>query len=61
MLKVIDVGTHMSLVKLSNGKFVCLDTIKLTPGVKKEIDSLTQNGELIESEVYSLLYRGMNF
>ena len=48
---LLDLGNHMSVVRLGSGKFVCLDTLQLTPPVKQELDQLTRNGELIESAV----------
>ena len=39
----------MSIVKLNSGKFVVLSTVEVNPEMKLEIDSLTNNGELIES------------
>lgn len=41
----------MSLIKLSNGKFVVIDTIPLTEEIKKGIDQLTHNGENIEAVI----------
>lgn len=31
--KIIDIGTHMSMIKLRNGKFLVIDTIELTDHV----------------------------
>lgn len=50
LLHLVDLGNHMSLVRLSNGRFVCIDALAPTPPLKQEIDRLTQNGELIECE-----------
>lgn len=44
-----DCGTHMSLIKRANGKFVVIDAIELTEETKKELDALTQGGALIEA------------
>jgi hypothetical protein len=50
MFKFIDIGTHMSFIRLSTGKFVVVDCIDLSnPAVKKEVDILTENGALIEA------------
>ena len=43
--KVIDIGTQASLVKLTNGKFVFLDSYTLSGSVLRTIDKLTNNGE----------------
>jgi hypothetical protein len=39
----------MSLARLSNGKFLVIDAVPLTPTIKKEIDQLTENGSKIEA------------
>jgi hypothetical protein len=49
VLGLVDIGTHMSVLKLNSGKFVIVDTIPLTPEIKTELDALTKNGELIEA------------
>jgi len=46
---LIDVGTHMSLLKLKSGKFLAIDTINLKPEMKSEVDILTVNGTLIDA------------
>jgi len=48
---LFDVGTQMSLCRLGTGKFLVIDTCKVTPNVKKQIDDLTQNGELIDGVI----------
>jgi len=45
----IQIGTHMSLIKLSTGRFVLVDTIPLHKDVKATLDELTVNGSLIEA------------
>jgi len=49
ILGLIDIGTHMSIARLSTGKFLVIDTIPLTPKIKSEIDKLTENGSKIEA------------
>jgi hypothetical protein len=50
MFKFIDIGTHMSFIRLSTGKFLVLDCIDLSnKSVKREVDELTENGNLIEA------------
>jgi hypothetical protein len=42
------VGTHMSLAQLADGNFVAIDTVDLSPpGLKEEIDLLTDSGSKI--------------
>ena len=48
---LIDIGTHMSLLKLESGRFIVIDTCPLDPCAKKELDSLTMNGTLIDGVV----------
>jgi len=43
----LDIGTHMSLIRLSNGGFIAIDTVPLDPHLKQEIDTLTDNGRNI--------------
>ena len=46
---VLNIGTHASLVRRGNGKFVLLDAYTLKGRVKEQIDALTRNGEDIEA------------
>ena len=46
---IIDIGTHVSLVKMKNNKFVFLDSYSLTAAVKAEVDELTNQGEDVEA------------
>jgi hypothetical protein len=46
---LINIGTHMSIIGLNNGKFLIVDTIPLDPHVKTSIDYITNNGSLIEA------------
>jgi len=46
---LIDMGTHMSIAQLSNGKYLIIDAIPLTDQIKSEIDTLTDNGAKIEA------------
>lgn len=45
----INVGTHMSLLKLNSGKFLAIDTCEINPSAKAQIDQLTDNGRLLEA------------
>lgn len=49
--KIIDIGTHMSIVRLRNGKYLVIDTVPLEDGLREEIDSLTNRGENIEAVI----------
>jgi hypothetical protein len=46
---LVDIQTHMSVIRLPSGKFLIIDTIQITPQIKQEIDELTDNGSLIEA------------
>eukprot|EP01111_Echinosteliopsis_oligospora_P005544 TRINITY_DN1894_c0_g1_i1.p1 TRINITY_DN1894_c0_g1~~TRINITY_DN1894_c0_g1_i1.p1 ORF type:complete len:279 (-),score=77.50 TRINITY_DN1894_c0_g1_i1:74-910(-) len=48
LLGLIDIGTHMSMIQLANGRFLLIDTIPLNPEVRTEIDRMTNNGADIE-------------
>lgn len=48
---LIDIQTHMSIIRLTTGKFLIIDTITITPEIKLEIDNLTNNGTLIEGVI----------
>ena len=51
LANMINIGTHMSIVQLSNGNFVILDTVELDTHLKQQIDTLTENGNLIEGVI----------
>jgi hypothetical protein len=44
---LVDIGTHMSLIRLANGTFIAIDTVPLDVGLRQEIDALTDNGRNI--------------
>jgi len=44
-----DIKTHMSVCRLSSGKFVCIDAVKLAQEAKAELDQLTDNGNELEA------------
>ena len=46
---VLNIGTHCSLVKLTSGKFVFLDSYTLTDDVRAQIMALTNNGQDVEA------------
>ena len=50
MFKFVNIGTQMSFIRLSSGKFLVVDCIDLSSkAVKAEVDQLTENGSLIEA------------
>jgi len=46
---VLDVGTQVSLVRRTNGRFVFLDSYTLTGRASREVDDLTGGGENVEA------------
>jgi len=48
---ILNIGTHMSIAKLSNDKFLLIDTVELTPSLKNEIDLLTNSGKDIAAVI----------
>jgi hypothetical protein len=48
---LVDVGTHVSLIRRRNGKFVFLDSYSLSEPVKRDLDEITGGGEAVEAIV----------
>lgn len=48
---MINIGTQMSLIRLSTGKFLVIDTCGVSAPDKTRIDELTNNGALIEAVI----------
>lgn len=48
---LVNIGTHMSLAKLTNGKFLVIDTVPLDDELKRELDALTNDGNDIEAVI----------
>lgn len=48
---LVDVGSHMSLIRLHSGKFLVIDTVTLTDQTRAEINRLTDNGKNIEAVI----------
>jgi len=46
---VVEIGTQASLVRLSDGDFVILDTCLLSPDVISKVDQLTEGGKRIKA------------
>jgi hypothetical protein len=60
---LIDIGNHMSLLRLQNNKYLVIDTVPLNPVIKQAIDEVTNKGEFIEAVVathpfHTLAFRG---
>lgn len=49
LVGLVDIQTQMSIVQLKNGKFLIIDTVELDDVLQREIDRLTNNGQLIEA------------
>lgn len=46
---IIDVGTHVSLVRRANGRFLFLDAYTLSDSVRREVNALTRDGQDVEA------------
>lgn len=46
---MVDIGTHASLIRQSNGKFVFLDSYTLSGASRREVDQLTSGGADVEA------------
>ncbi len=58
---MIDIGTHMSLIRLSTGRFLVLDTCDFSETDRQRISELTNNGELIDAVVATHPFHTMYF
>lgn len=47
--KILNIGTHASLVRRGNGRFVFLDAYTLNADIKQQVDALTDGGAAIEA------------
>lgn len=48
-INMVDIGSHMSVIKLQNGNFLVIDTVEINDQLKRDLDELTQNGTKIEA------------
>lgn len=48
---VVDIGTHVSLVRKSDGRFVFLDSYSLPVEIEREVRELTNDGEDVDAIV----------
>jgi hypothetical protein len=59
---LIDIKTHMSFVRLGNGRFIVIDTCDTSnESVIKEINLLTRDGELIDAVLATHPYHTVYF
>jgi len=58
---LIDIGTHMSILGLPNGRFLVVDTIPLDNEIKRAIDLLTDNGSKIEAVLATHPFHTLSF
>lgn len=61
LVGMVDIGTQMSFIRLSTGKFLVIDTCAIGAADKTIIDKLTNNGELIEAVVATHPFHTMFF
>jgi len=48
---LLNIGTHMSIIQLSSGKFLVVDTVPLDDKLTAEINALTNDGKDIEAVI----------
>ncbi|KAJ3086539.1 hypothetical protein HK100_008670 [Physocladia obscura] len=60
-LGLIELGTHMTFILLSSGKFVAFSTVQIDAAAKVEIDALTDNGKLLEAVVATNAHHTLSF
>eukprot|EP00640_Fibrocapsa_japonica_P003302 CAMPEP_0113938906 /NCGR_PEP_ID=MMETSP1339-20121228/5316_1 /TAXON_ID=94617 /ORGANISM="Fibrocapsa japonica" /LENGTH=311 /DNA_ID=CAMNT_0000942235 /DNA_START=71 /DNA_END=1006 /DNA_ORIENTATION=- /assembly_acc=CAM_ASM_000762 len=67
---MIDIGSHMGLIRLDSGKFVAIDTVDPNASIpfngsageiKHDIDLLTENGTLLEAVIATHPYHTLYF
>jgi hypothetical protein len=61
LAKLVDIETQMSIIQLSNGKFLVIDTVEMNDRLRQEIDHLTNNGEKIEAVVATHPFHTLSF
>lgn len=47
----VDIGTHMSIIQLRNGRFLIVDTVAMNDNLIYAFNELTHNGTKIEAVV----------
>jgi len=58
---LVDIGTHMSIIKLPKGSFLVIDAVHLDKSLKAEIDVLTDNGNRIEAVLATHPFHSLGF
>ncbi|CAF1310332.1 unnamed protein product [Rotaria sordida] len=61
ILKLIDIETQMSIIKLHNGKFLIIDTVEMNDRLRQEIDLLTNDGRNIEAVIGTHPFHTVSF
>lgn len=61
VLKFIDIGTQMSIIKLRNGKFLIIDTVEMDDHLRRQINQLTNNGQNIEAVIGTHPFHTLSF
>ncbi|MFK7931813.1 MAG: hypothetical protein AB8H79_26790 [Myxococcota bacterium] len=52
IMGVVDIGTHMSLVRKADGRFVVLDGYTIDGAVAEQVMDLTQGGEAVDAVLH---------
>ena len=60
-LGLVEIGNHMSFIRLQSGRILVIDTCLFSDATKAEIDTLTENGNLIEAVVATHPYHTLAF
>jgi len=58
---LVNIGTHMSLIRLNNGSFIAIDTVELDDELKAEIDQLTDNGKNLSAVISAHPFHTLSF
>jgi len=61
VLKLLEIETQMSIIKLRNGKFLIIDTVEMNDHLREKINHLTNNGENIEAVVATHPFHTLSF
>lgn len=58
---MINLGTHMSVCRRANGRFIIIDTIKLPPEALAELKELTNDGRNVDAVIATHPYHTLAF
>ncbi|CAF4534409.1 unnamed protein product [Rotaria sp. Silwood1] len=61
ILKLFDIGTQMSIIRLRNGKFIILDTVEMNDHLRQQIDHLTNYGKNIKAVIGTHPFHTVSF